>query len=339
MNPVATKKDLHIEACINGSVKGSISNGFEKFRFMHNALPGIDLGEVDTSVEFMGKRLSAPILIAPMTGGCERGMKINRTLAEAAQSLGLAMAVGSQRAAIEDAELTSTFEVRDVAPDILLFANFGAVQLNRGFAAAECGRAVEMISADGLMLHLNPLQEALQENGDTCYAGLLSKIKEIAEKIDVPLVIREVSFGISKSTAAEIVRTGVAGIDVGGAGGTSWALVEGYLNGDHQIKQIAESFSSWGVSTSESIQNVRDVDPDMPVIATGGIRSGLDIAKAIALGADMAGIARPLLQHAEESVEKVKKYLEGIIHGLRISMFCLGCRDIASLKREPLKKI
>ncbi|MFQ5900415.1 MAG: type 2 isopentenyl-diphosphate Delta-isomerase, partial [Thermodesulfobacteriota bacterium] len=313
----SVKKDSHIHICLKGHVDGDISNGLEKYRFSHRALPEINLGEVDTRVKFMGKRLEAPILIAPMTGGSEQGKSINRTLARAAQDLGIAMAVGSQKIAIEEPLLAHTFEVRDVAPDILLFANLGAIQLNNGFGMGECTGVLEMIRADALMLHLNPLQEALQENGNCNFSGLLSKVEEVISIIDCPVILREVSCGISEKVAMEMVATGAAGIDVGGSGGTSWALVEGEVNNSQRIKRLARSFSSWGISTAESIGNVRAVDKKLPLIATGGIRTGVEIATAIVLGADVVGIARPLLPLAMDSVDVVVDYLKGIIEGLR----------------------
>lgn len=334
----STKKDLHIDVCLKGKVDGNLSTGLEGYGLVHNALPEIALSEVDTSTAIFGKRLNAPLLIAPMTGGCERGRVINRNLAKAAQGLGIGMVVGSQKAALKEPSLTDTFMVRDVAPDVLLFANLGAVDLNNGFGVEECMKAVEMIGADVLMLHLNPLQEALQDNGDCDFSGLASSIKDVVRQMDVPVVLREVSFGISEETAEKIAGIGAAGVDVGGAGGTSWALVEGEVNGG-RLRGLAQGFSSWGVSTASSIMNVRKVSKDIPLIATGGIRTGVDVAKAIALGADAAGIARPLLPLAMESADSVNDHLREVIDGLRIAMFCAGCRDLTDSKKTGIAKI
>lgn len=331
------KKNRHIDICLNGGVESAITNGFENLNLTHRAFPEVNLEDIDTKVAFLGKELKAPFLIAPMTGGSTRAKKINKILATAAQKVGVAMSVGSQRVAIENPVLAHTFEVRDVAPDVLLFANIGAIQLNKGFGAAECSKAVDMIGADALMLHLNPLQEALQAGGDTNYSGLFERIKTAIKTLKIPVGLREVSSGISKETAAEFIDAGAHFIDVGGAGGTSWALVEGESNGSAQKKALAGAFSTWGISTAESIINIRSVNGIIPVIATGGIRSGVDAAKAIALGADLVGIARPLLNAATESIDEVIEYLNGIIDGLRIAMFCTGSENIQKLKKIKSK--
>jgi len=306
-----------------------VSTGLEGYRFLHQALPEIDREEIDLSSHAFGKRLARPFLISSMTGGTEEALAINRNLARAAQTLGIAMGVGSQRAAIEDLSLAHTYQVRDVAPDILLFANLGAVQLNYGYGLAECQRAVDMIGANGLILHLNPLQEALQVGGNTNFSGLVAKIQAICQGLSVPVVVKEVGWGISEEVAGKLAAAGVAGIDVAGAGGTSWGEVEGRLGPD---QTLAEAFAEWGIPTTLSIQLARRAAPQVLIIASGGIRSGLDAAKAIALGADLVGLAAPLLKAAATSSEAVVERIEKVAEGLRTAMFCIGVPKLGELK-------
>jgi isopentenyl-diphosphate delta-isomerase len=269
-----------------------------------------------------------------MVGGIEASRHINRNLALAAQDLGLAMGVGSQRCAIEDPVAVNTYHVRDVAPDILLFANLGAVQLNYGYGLDQCVRAVEMIDADGLVLHLNPLQEALQ-GGDTDFSGILDRIRDVCRGVGVPVVVKEVGYGISEKTARELLEAGVSGIDVAGAGGTAWSDMERHRAPSAREKRIASNFASWGIPTADSIQMVRRACPGHPLIASGGIRTGIDVAKCIALGADGAGLAMPLLHPADHSAEAVKDVLQPVIHELRLSMFCIGAGSLAALRDSP----
>jgi isopentenyl-diphosphate Delta-isomerase len=340
INILSRRKTEHIEISLQKDVCfKDIATGYEKYRFIHQALPEIDLAQVDPHVRLFGKILRAPIFISSMVGGVEEAGGINRNLAEAAQALGVAMGVGSQRCAIEDASAVSSFRVRDVAPDILLFANIGAVQLNYGFGPDECLRAVEMIEADGLILHLNPLQEALQHEGNTRFGGLCNKIESICRALPVPVIVKEVSFGISETAAQRLAGAGVRGIDVAGAGGTSWSQVEKYRSLSKSAFDVAGSFASWGIPTADSVAMAKKGAPDLPVIASGGIRTGIDAAKAIALGASAAGIALPLLKAACESAEEVVTVLRGIIEAFRIAMFCCGARDIPALQKTELVKI
>ena len=313
----------------------SVSTGLENFRFIHQALPEVDASSIDLSVVLFGKTLSAPLLLSPMTGGIKQAQRINRNLARAAQTLGIAMGVGSQRVAIENPDLAYTFKVRDVAPDILLFANLGAVQLNYGYGIKECRRVVEMIEADALMLHLNPLQEALQPEGQTNFSGLLRKIERICQRLPVPVVIKEVGWGISETVARKLLDIGVAGLDVAGAGGTSWGEVERHRAHSDNHSRVAKSFASWGIPTVESIQMVRRAAPDITLIASGGLRTGIDVAKAIALGADATGIAAPLLRAANVSAESVIESVSETIEVLRTTMFCIGAANLKKLKLSP----
>src|SRR6186713_2229095 len=279
--PIDQRKADHIKINLEKDVRSGLTTGLENYHFVHEALPELDLKRVDTSVSLFGKRLSAPILISSMTGGTADAEAINLRLAEAAQEMKIAMGVGSQRAAIENLDQARTFQVRRVAPDILLFANLGAVQLNYGYGIQQCRLAVEMIEADALILHFNPLQEAVQDAGDTNFAGLAKKIEEICRQIEVPVIAKEVGWGISERTAKLLADCGVSAIDVAGAGGTSWSQVEMHRAPDEFTRQLAATFVGWGIPTVDSIRNVKKAVPDMTVFASGGIRDGLDIAKCI----------------------------------------------------------
>lgn len=313
-----------------------LTSGFDRYRLVHNALPEIDRARVDTSTLLLGHRLNAPLMISPMTGGVEQAAAINRRLASAAQKLGVAMGVGSQRAAIVDPRLACTYQVRDVAPDILLFANLGAVQLNYGFGVPEARLAVDMIGANALMLHLNPLHEALQPDGDTNFAGLLERIGQICASLSVPVVVKEVGYGISGDVAARLKSVGVAGIDVAGAGGTAWGEVERRRLSAGR-RQVAAAFADWGIPTSESIRMVRQTDADWPVIASGGIRTGVDVAKSLALGANVAGLAIPLLRAAAVAEDLVVEQLQQIVEELSIAMFAVGAPTVADLRRAKVE--
>ncbi len=327
------RKADHIDISLNREVSfNGVSTGFEDYRFAHQALPEIDLQEVDLTTEILGRPAGSPVLISSMVGGIEEGARLNRNLAEAAQHHRVAMGVGSQRCAIEDPRLEWTFRVRDIAPDIPLYANLGAVQLNYGYGVEECIRAVEMIEADALILHLNPLQEALQYEGNTRFADLAKKIEVVCRALPVPVIAKEVSFGISRETSRMLNNTGVAALDVAGAGGTSWGEVEKYRSVSETGFNIAGSFSEWGIPTAESIRLVREEDRNIFLIASGGIRTGIDLAKAVALGADFGGIALPLMCAASESAEAVSNALTEIIDELRITMFCVGAVNIEALQ-------
>jgi len=327
------RKTDHLLICLKQDVEVG-STGFEKYRFVHQSLPEIDFKEVDTSVEFLSKKLSAPILISSMTGGTARAGRINRNLAKAAQKMGVAMGVGSQRIALENPRVVSTFQVRDVAPDIPLLANLGAVQLNYGYGFKECQQAVDMIKADALIFHLNPLQEAIQPEGNTDFANLLPKIEKVAKKLSVPVVVKEVGGGISEGVARRLYQAGVKIVDTAGWGGTSWAKIEGI----RAKNELGEAFSQWGIPTAESINQCRKVR-GLKVIGSGGIRSGIEMAKAIALGADLTGLALPFLEPATKSARAVEKKIAQLTEELKIAMFSLGARNLKELKRAKLVKV
>jgi isopentenyl-diphosphate delta-isomerase len=336
LNPTQQRKKEHLELCLDSeNVTDPAGTGFERYHFVHNALPELDFDELDVATTFLGKRLRAPLLISSMTGGFELARKVNRNLAAAAQQLGLAMGVGSQRVAIEDSSVANSFQVRDVAPDILLLGNLGAVQLNYGYGIEQCRRAVNMIGADGLILHLNVLQEAVQPEGNRNFKGLTEKIAAVCCDLEVPVVAKEVGSGISADVARRLAGAGVKAIDVAGKGGTSWYAVEA-TRAAKAGKPVDAAFVQWGIPTEEALVQVREALPEMELIASGGIRTGLDVAKAIALGADIAALGQPLLASALESSDSVVKFLNAIIHELKIAMLCAGAGNLAALSQTTL---
>jgi isopentenyl-diphosphate delta-isomerase len=334
------RKADHIRINLEENVTfNKLTTGLEDYFFMHQALPEIDLAAVNTTTTLFGKQLSTPLLISSMTGGTAEAGKINRTLAEAAQAVGIAMGLGSQRAAIEDSNLADTYHVRQVAPDILLFANVGAVQLNYNYGLDQCRRAVEMCEADALILHFNALQEAVQPEGDGNFANLLDKVAQICRDLPVPVIAKEVGWGFAEETARRLVEAGVAAIDVAGAGGTSWSQVEMYRAPTARHARVAGTFVDWGIPTAVSIQYCRRAAPNLPIIASGGIRNGIDVAKCIALGANLVGFAGDFLRAADQNgVTGVIEMAETITDELRIAMFCASAENIATLSKTPLHK-
>ena len=338
MNEIEGRKRAHLDTVLQEDVSSKgLTAGFEDYRFDHVALPEIDLDAIDTTTRIFGKQLAAPFLISSMTGGTEIARDINLCLAAAAQSLGIAMGVGSQRAGLEHPEFADTFRVRPSAPDILLFANLGAVQLNYGYSADHALRAVDMIGADALFLHLNPLQEAVQTGGDRNWTDLYRKIADLVAALDVPVVAKEVGNGISAEVARRLVDLGVAGIDVAGAGGTSWSEVEAHRQTDPARRRVAHAFAGWGIPTAQSLNSVVAEAPGLPVFASGGIRSGIDAAKAIRLGASLVGMAAPALGSATETAEAVEDTMSAAIEELRIAMFCTGCRTLEALRSAKIR--
>jgi isopentenyl-diphosphate delta-isomerase len=332
----SARKSDHIRINLEEDVRSKLTTGLERYFFLHSALPELNLEEVDLSVETLGKKLKVPLLISAMTGGTKEAAEINQRLAEAAQATGIAMGLGSQRAALEDKSLEASYRVRNVAPDILLFANLGAVQLNYGYGLAHLQQAVDMVEADALVLHLNALQEAVQPDGNTNFSGLLKKIEIMCKQLPVPVVVKEVGWGISAEVARQLARAGVKAIDVAGAGGTSWTQVEMHRAESERQARLAAAFGDWGITTSESIIQVREALPSMRIFASGGLRSGVDIAKCIALGAELGGLAGPFLKAANVSTKAVVQAIAEITRELRVTMFAAGAGDIPTLQRVPL---
>jgi isopentenyl-diphosphate Delta-isomerase len=309
-----------------------VSSGFEEYRLINCALPEIDLADVDTSCTIFGRRLRAPLLISCMTGGTKQAREINRVLAAVAQEHGVAMGLGSARALLEDPALLDTFDVRSVAPNALLFANLGAVQLNKGYGIDDCRRLVEMLQADALVLHLNPVQEAVQPEGDTCFRGLLAKISAVCSRLERPVVVKEVGWGIAPQEVRALFEAGVSGVDVAGAGGTSWSEVERYRISEPWRANVAAAFAGWGIPTAESLRSAAEIRPRGVLIASGGIAGGIDVVKALALGADLAGIAGPFLRAAAAGGEAASDLARELIEVLRISMFAMGEPTLAQLR-------
>lgn len=333
MSPIEERKQDHIRLCLEEDVQAlTTRTGFQRYRFMHQALPEIDFAEVSTETWFLGRRVAAPILISSMTGGPELGRTINRNLATAAQRVGVAMGLGSQRIVLERPESLESFQVRDVAPDVLLIGNVGAVQLNYGVDVSTLRRLKDAVGANAMYLHLNPLQEVIQPEGDTNFKGLLDKIAEVCQELGAPVLVKEVGNGIGPDTARRLAEAGVDALDVSGAGGTSWSRIEGKRSPDVLARTMGETFGDWGLPTTEALRLCRAELPSMPLVASGGIRSGVDIAKALVLGADMAALAIPFLEAATQSAEAVQTVLERLVTELRIAMFCLGCRTLDELK-------
>lgn len=339
---ISSRKSEHVQIVIDEDVAAKgVATGFAAYRLPHDALPDLDLAEIDLTTSFLGKLIRAPLLISSMTGGAHDVAQINLALAEAAAVLGLAMGVGSQRSAIRDQHMAYSYQVRRIAPHIPLLANLGAVQLNYGYGLDECRRAVEMIEADALVLHLNTLQEAVQPEGNTNFKGLLKRIEQVCASVGVPVIVKEVGNGIGANVARRLIAAGVWAIDVAGAGGTSWSEVERFRHTTALGARVASTFAGWGIPTTQAIREVRAALPDITLIGSGGIRTGVDIAKAIALGANMAGIAKPALSLAvdQRDAAAVVEGLQSYIDELRVAMFCSGCGDLVALKRLTLEKI
>lgn len=334
-SPIRSRKRDHLAICLDGeTAHGGRGNGLDAYALVHDAMPEVDCDAIDLGTEFLGHELALPLIISSMTGGTDEATSVNRVLASAAQKAGIAMGVGSQRAALEHADVARTYRIRDVAPDVLLFANLGAVQLNNGYGLEECLRAVEMIEADALFLHLNSLQEALQPEGDRDFAGLRTRIEAIAHDLPCPLLLKTVGNGLSVRTARKLVGLPLAGLEVSGAGGTSWARIEALRAGDDPALAV---FADWGESTAASILAARELLPRLPLIASGGIRDGVDVARALALGADLVGVARPFLQAAHRGEDALLAAIAGIARQLRISAFYCGRARVADLDRDDLR--
>lgn len=333
----STRKSDHLRITSEEDVSfAEATSGLEAYRFVHQALPEIDLDDVDTSTTLLGHHLSFPLLIASMTGGTPQAGQVNRTLAEAAQAAGIGMGLGSTRAMLEDPAVAETFQVRSIAPDVPLFANLGAVQLNYGYTVDDCMRLVALTEADGLYLHLNPLQETLQPEGNTRFAGLVQRIASVCAALPVPVIVKEVGGGLSSRVARLLCDAGVAALDVAGAGGTSWSQVELHRLTSPADREVAASFRDWGIPTAASIRMVRETDATITLLASGGLRTGTDIAKAIALGANAATMATPILRAALESPEALESRIRLLRRQLTITMFLTASPDIRALGRAEL---
>jgi isopentenyl-diphosphate delta-isomerase len=337
---IGERKADHIEVCLKEDVQSKkATTGFEEIHLVHRAIPEIEREKVDLSTTVFGYKFSAPIFVGAMTGGTAKATKINATIAEAVEELSLGMGVGSQRIAIDNPKVEHSFSiVREKAPTAFILANIGGPQLVGKYGVKEAKKAVEMVKANALAVHLNALQEAVQPEGDTNYSGLLHKIGEVVQELDVPVVVKETGAGICAEDAAMLAATGVAAIDVSGIGGTSWAAVEYYrakARQDDFSKRLGETFWDWGIPTAASlVEAVQSVN--VPVIASGGIRTGIDVTKALALGASLASATYPFLGPASKASEDVKKALQLMVGEVRNAMFLVGADSIQKLHKVPV---
>ncbi|ABV75111.1 isopentenyl pyrophosphate isomerase [Rickettsia akari str. Hartford] len=333
---IARKQD-HIEINLTKNVESTLKSGFESIQFIHNALPEINYDIIDTSTTFLGKYLQAPILISSMTGGTARARDINYRLAQVAQKAGIAMGLGSMRVLLTKPDTITTFAIRHIAPDIPLLANIGAVQLNYGVTPKECQYLVDVVKADALILHLNVLQELTQPEGNRNWENLLPRIQELVNYLSVPVVVKEVGYGLSKKVAESLIKVGVEVLDIAGSGGTSWSQVEAYRATNSLQNRIASSFISWGIPTLDSLKMVREVSGNIAIIASGGLKSGIDGAKAIRMGASIFGLAGQLLKAADISENLVSEEIQLIIEQLKITMICTGSRTLKDLAKAEIR--
>jgi isopentenyl-diphosphate delta-isomerase len=329
----ANRKDDHIRINLDQPVQSGLKTGFEGVKFVHQALPELDYNKLNTTTSFLGKSLQFPLLISSMTGGTEKGQLINEHLAKVAETKGIAIGLGSMRILLEEPKYLKTFDVRTIAPTALLLANLGAIQLNYGVDAKQCKWLVEQVQADGLILHLNVLQELVQPEGNKNWEGLLIKIEALIKDLPIPIIVKEVGYGLSKKVAKQLIEIGVYGLDVSGAGGTSWSQVEAHRAPTNLQKQVAESFVNWGIPTLESLRQIRQVSKTIPIIASGGIYSGIDGAKAIHAGANLFGIAAPLLKAAITSETAVIEMVDCIMEQLKIVMMCTQSAQLSDLTK------
>ena len=333
------RKDQHLDIVLSGRARHARDSGFADIHFVHEALPDLDHGKIDLGADFLGRRLKAPLLISAMTGGPSRAEAINVRLAEAAQHLGIALAVGSQRVALESDGPTPGLDMalRLKAPDTPILANIGAAQLTRGFGLDEARRVLDMVAADALIVHLNPLQEACQPEGDRDWWGVGAALEALVKALDAPVVVKETGAGISAMTAKRLADMGIAALDVAGAGGSNWATVEGERASDAGDKAHAAAFADWGIPTARAIAEVRAACPKTLIIGSGGIADGVDAAKAIRLGADMVGQAAGVLTAATVSTEAVVAHFQTVIRQLRTVCFCTGSANLAALRKAPVQ--
>lgn len=333
------RKADHIRISLNHNVQARKTTGFEDIHLIHKALPEIDKQDINLSSTVFNHKFSAPLIVGAITGGTSKATRINATIAEAVEELGLGMGVGSQRVAIEDKTLEKTFAIaRKKAPTAFLIANLGGVQFVHGYGLKEVKKAVDMIDADAIAIHLNPLQEAVQPEGQTCFKGVLEKIGEIAKELEKPVIVKETGAGIAAEEARKLEAANVKGIDVSGAGGTSFAAVEYYRakrKSNNSQRRLGKVFWDWGIPTAVTLTEVSQ-SVKIPVIASGGIRNGVEMAKALALGASLTSISQPVLETAVKGIEETKQELSLLIEELKNSMFLVGADTIQALKERPV---
>jgi isopentenyl-diphosphate delta-isomerase len=333
------RKDAHLRICLDEAVENlGVTTGFERFRFEHDAFPELNRADIDLSTRVFGKTLKAPLMIGAMTGGTARAGELNRILAAAAQHCGVAMALGSQRKMLEHPETRASFVVRDVAPDILLMGNVGAVQLNYGVGRAEIETLIEAVGCDMFAFHLNPLQEAIQPEGDTDFRGLIPKLERLCGDLSVPVVFKEVGAGFSAKTIRKIRHLPFAGLETAGVGGTSWSKIETFRTDSWVQQMTGRRLAAWGTPTVESLRAaVTELGDDRTIICSGGLRSGHDMALALAMGADLVACALPFLKAAVDGgLEAAILTIEQFIDELRTICFVTGSRDLRALRGQTL---
>jgi len=335
-----SRKAEHIRICLTDKAQArKATTGFEDVQFVHRALPEVDKAQIDMSTKVFGHKFSAPLIVGAMTGGTAEATRINAAIAEAVETLQLGMGVGSQRAAIENPKLTKTFAVaRKKAPTAFLIANIGGIQLVHGCGLKEVKKAVEMIDADAVAVHLNALHEAVQPEGQTAFKGVLAKICEAAGALDQPVIVKETGAGIAAEDAKKLEAAGVKGIDVGGAGGTSFAAVEYYrtMGQEDSLKHfLGDVFWDWGIPTVVSLAETAQA-VKIPVIASGGVRSGMDMAKSLALNACLASVCQPALEAAVNGAKATEQMLSFLMEELRTVMFLVGAEKVENLAKAPL---
>ena len=332
MTQINQRKLDHIHIVSEGEGIDRQQGYFDRIHLTHRALPELSLADVDSSVTFMGKELAFPLVISSMTGGADAELvKINRNLALAAEAEGVGLAVGSQRILLSDDAARESFELRQYAPTCLLFGNLGAVQLNYGMGFADCEAAMQVLDADALYLHLNPLQEAGQPEGDTDFSSLRSKIAGIVQTLKQPVIIKEVGAGVSPEDVEHLLAAGVKYIDLAGSGGTSWSMVESHRSAEPALGDL---FKDWGIPTPLALQMMKPYRHEVKLIASGGVRNGIDMVKSLILGASLCGVARPFLDPARESADAVRAVIRRLKREFTTAMFLLGAECIDDIKEN-----
>ena len=333
------RKLEHIRICLERQVESHIPTGFNDITLIHNAAPELNLDEIDVKCTFLSHQLQAPVIVTAMTGGHPEALPINQHIAQAVETLGLAMGVGSQRAAIEDSTLADSFSItRKTAPTAFIIGNIGAPQLALGYGIKEANIAIEMLKADALAIHFNAAQEAVQPEGEATYAGVLQALRRLTKEVSVPIIAKETGAGLHRDSAQMLLDSGVKAIDVAGLGGTSWPAVEVERAKDKDVMKatLGRWFTNWGIPTAVATFEVAQIADNIPIIASGGIRTGIDVAKAIALGAQIGGIALPVLEPAMVDAASVQHYLKTVIQGIKATMFLVGAPTLEELSKVPL---
>jgi isopentenyl-diphosphate delta-isomerase len=339
MSGIEKRKLRHIRVSLEKNVETDITTGFEDIKLIHRALPEIDLDEVSSEIVLFGKKLAAPLVISAITGGTVEAARINEILADVAEEKQIGISVGSQRIAIDQPDTAPTFSiVRERATSTFVMGNLGCPQLSLGWGVPEVEKCIEMIDADALALHMNPLQEAVQVDGDTNYRGVYDKISELTKSLTTPIVMKETGAGIAWEEAIKMQKAGAAGLEISGVGGTSWSAVEYHIAkevGKREMEYLGGALWNWGIPTTVSVVETTQ-KTDLIVISSGGIRTGVEIAKSIALGAHAGGVAKPFLEKAVQGRDALAEHVDNIIREIKVAMFLVGARNVDELQRVPV---